>query len=176
MNIVILRIGHRPERDQRVTTHVGLTARALGADGMLLVSDDKGVINSLEEVTQRWGGDFFARSVDSWKQEINNWQSDGGKVVHLTMYGQNLPDVIDEISPEESIMVVVGAEKVPPDVYHKADWNVAVGSQPHSEIAGLAVFLDRLHAKRGFDPLKKEMPGGNLKITPSERGKIVTEV
>ncbi|MCG7848715.1 MAG: tRNA (cytidine(56)-2'-O)-methyltransferase, partial [ANME-2 cluster archaeon] len=33
MNIVVLRLGHRPERDQRVTTHVGLTARALGASG-----------------------------------------------------------------------------------------------------------------------------------------------
>jgi predicted SpoU family rRNA methylase len=33
--VVILRIGHRPERDQRVTTHVGLTARALGAQGMV---------------------------------------------------------------------------------------------------------------------------------------------
>ncbi|TFG70124.1 MAG: tRNA (cytidine(56)-2'-O)-methyltransferase, partial [Methanomassiliicoccus sp.] len=29
--IVVLRLGHRPERDQRVTTHVALTARALGA-------------------------------------------------------------------------------------------------------------------------------------------------
>ena len=31
--VAILRIGHRPERDQRVTTHVALTGRALGAAG-----------------------------------------------------------------------------------------------------------------------------------------------
>lgn len=176
MKIVILRIGHRPERDQRITTHVGLTARALGADGMVLASEDKGVINSLQEVTLRWGGDFFARTADSWKQEIDNWQSGGGKVVHLTMYGQNLPDVIHEISCEDSIMIVVGAEKVPPEMYHRADWNVAVGSQPHSEISSLAVFLDRLHAIQGSDPLQKELPGGTLKITPSGRGKNVKEV
>ena len=36
-DIVVLRLGHRPERDARVTTHVGLTARALGASGMLLI-------------------------------------------------------------------------------------------------------------------------------------------
>jgi tRNA (cytidine56-2'-O)-methyltransferase len=36
--VIILRIGHRPERDQRVTTHVGLTARALGAKGMYLAA------------------------------------------------------------------------------------------------------------------------------------------
>lgn len=176
MNIVVLRLGHRPERDQRVTTHVGLTARALGATGMLLASNDRGVINSINEVTGRWGGDFFARSVDSWKHELRKWQDSGGKVVHLTMYGQNLPGVLDEISGTESVMVVVGAEKVPPDIYQVADWNVAIGNQPHSEIASLAVFLDRLCAIRGTEALTQEFQGGTLKIIPSGRGKIVTEV
>ncbi|MCL7412436.1 MAG: tRNA (cytidine(56)-2'-O)-methyltransferase [ANME-2 cluster archaeon] len=176
MNIVILRLGHRPERDQRVTTHVGLTARALGASGMLLASNDKGVINSLDEVSCRWGGSFFARIVDSWKQEVRTWKEGGGRVVHLTMYGQNLPDVIDEISKEGSLMVVVGAEKVPPDIYQAADWNVAVGSQPHSEIAALAVFLDRVNTARGTESLTQEFPGGKLKIVPHEQGKVVEEV
>lgn len=176
MKIVILRLGHRPERDQRVTTHVGLTARALGADSMLLVQPDNGIINGLEDVTHKWGGGFSARSADSWKQEVIHWKSSGGKVVHLTMYGQNLPDVVNEISKEERIMVVVGAEKVPPDIFKMADWNVAVGSQPHSEIAALAVFLDRLQINRGTDPLMRELSGGSLKIVPSERGKIVREV
>lgn len=176
MNIVVLRIGHRPERDQRVTTHVGLAARALGARGMLLASDDKDVIKSIDEVTRRWGGDFLARSVESWKQEIRKWQEDGGTVVHLTMYGQNLPDVIEDISKAGSIMIVVGAEKVPPEIYQLADWNVAVGSQPHSEIASLAVFLDRLHGVHNVDPLTKDFPGGSLKITPAPRGKVVRDV
>lgn len=176
MNIVILRLGHRPERDQRVTTHVGLTARALGARGMLLASIDKGIISSLNEVSGRWGGSFFARTVDSWKQEIRTWKEEGGRVVHLTMYGQNLPDVIDELSRESSLMVVVGAEKVPPGIYQAADWNVAVGSQPHSEIAALAVFLDRINAAGGTESLTREFPGGRLKIVPHEQGKVVEEV
>ncbi len=176
MNIVILRLGHRPERDQRVTTHVGLTARALGASGMLLASNDKGVINSLNEVASRWGGSFFARIVDSWKQEVRSWKDEGGRVVHLTMYGQNLPDVIDDISKEGSLMVVVGAEKVPPYIYQAADWNVAVGSQPHSEIAALAVFMDRVNTARGTEPLTQKFPGGKLKIVPHEQGKVVKEV
>lgn len=176
MNVVVLRLGHRPERDQRVTTHVGLTARALGASGMLLASGDRGVINSLNEVTGRWGGDFSAKLVDSWKQEVRKWQEAGGRVVHLTMYGQNLPDVMDEVKETGSLMVVVGAEKVPPDIYQMADWNVAVGSQPHSEIASLAVFLDRLNTAAGTDVLTQEFEGGTLKITPAVRGKIVEEV
>lgn len=176
MNIVILRLGHRPERDQRVTTHVGLTARALGASGMLLASNDKGVINSLNEVVGRWGGSFFARIVDSWKHEVRRWKDEGGRVVHLTMYGQNLPDVVDDISKEESLMVVVGAEKVPPDIYQAADWNVAVSSQPHSEIAALAVFMDRVNTARGIEPLTQEFTGGKLKIVPHNQGKVVKEV
>ena len=57
----VLRIGHRPERDQRVTTHVGLTARALGAEGMYLAADDKGVVQSIADVVNRWGGAFTCR-------------------------------------------------------------------------------------------------------------------
>ena len=43
MPVLVLRLGHRKERDKRVTTHVCLTARALGADGVILSGerDDK---------------------------------------------------------------------------------------------------------------------------------------
>ncbi len=30
MMIAVLRLGHRPERDKRITTHVALTSRAFG--------------------------------------------------------------------------------------------------------------------------------------------------
>jgi len=55
----VLRIGHRPERDQRVTTHVGLTARALGARGMYLAADDHGVATSIKDVASRVGRSTF---------------------------------------------------------------------------------------------------------------------
>ena len=85
------------------------------------------------------------------------------------MYGSNLPDVISEIRNCENILVVVGAEKVPAEMYDLADWNVAVGNQPHSEVAALAVFLDRLFQGR---ELCREFEGG-LKIVPNPRGKQV---
>lgn len=34
--IYILRLGHRPKRDRRVTTHVILVARAFGAKGVYI--------------------------------------------------------------------------------------------------------------------------------------------
>lgn len=173
MRIVILRLGHRPQRDQRITTHVGLTARALGAEGMLLASDDTGIEKSLKEVMQTWGGSFYVRCITNWKNEIKKWKETGGKVLHLTMYGINLPDVIHEILPE-NLLIVVGAEKVPPEIYGLADWNVAVGSQPHSEVAALAIVLDRINNASGSDPLKSRFTGGKLKIIPARAGKEVS--
>ncbi len=111
--VMILRIGHRPERDQRVTTHVGLTARALGAKGMYLAEADKGVVQSIDDVVSRWGGNFFCQDNMKWRSSIRDWKAQGGVVVHLTMYGLNLPDVIDEIRPCKKVLVIVGAEKVP---------------------------------------------------------------
>lgn len=124
--IIILRIGHRPERDQRVTTHVGLTARALGAGGMYLAADDKGVVKSIDDVVSRWGGEFFCQNAVRWRSCIREWKAQGGTVVHLTMYGLNLPDVIDDIKTHKKILVIVGAEKVPGEIYGLADYNVAV--------------------------------------------------
>ncbi|MCD1295618.1 tRNA (cytidine(56)-2'-O)-methyltransferase [Methanocella sp. CWC-04] len=172
-DIVVLRLGHRPERDSRVTTHVGLTSRVLGATGMLLTSDDKSVRESIDRVVKAWGGDFWVKTGISYRSEIKKWKESGGIVVHLTMYGINMPDCIDEIRERfrtESVMIVVGAEKVPGDVYELSDYNVAIGNQPHSEIAALALFLDRLQEGR---TLTGDFIGGELKIVPSEHGKTV---
>jgi tRNA (cytidine56-2'-O)-methyltransferase len=169
MRVVVLRLGHRPERDKRITTHVGLVARAFGAEEMLLTGRDPSVEESLEDVRERWGGGFRLTADVSWRGEALRWKEAGGKVVHLTMYGSKLAEVIDDIRGCEALMVVVGAEKVPAEMYDLADWNVAVGSQPHSEVAALSVFLDRLF--RG-EELERDFPGG-LKIVPSARGKRV---
>ena len=174
MRTVILRLGHRVQRDQRITTHVALTARTLGAEGMLLDSDDSGIEKSLNEVTQRWGGTFYVRRIMNWKNEIRDWKEKGGKVLHLTMYGVNLPDVINDVITE-NLLIVVGAEKVPPELYGLADWNVAVGNQPHSEVAALALVLDRFAASSGIEPLKTQFSGGEVEIIPKSRGKEVRE-
>ena len=166
--VAILRIGHRPERDQRVTTHVGLTARALGAKGMYLAASDKGVVQSIADVAGRWGGEFFCEDNVKWRSCIKDWKAQGGTVVHLTMYGLNLPDIIGEIRPKGKILVIVGAEKVPGEIYGLADYNVAVTSQPHSEISSLALFLD--HLAQGQN-LALDFPGAQIKVIPSKVGK-----
>ncbi len=77
--VAILRIGHRPERDQRVTTHVALTGRALGARGMFLATRDKGVVQSVADVADRWGGNFFCTDDVKWRTCVKEWKASGGK-------------------------------------------------------------------------------------------------
>lgn len=168
MEAVILRLGHRPERDQRVTTHVGLLARALGAKGMYLAGQDAGIVRSITRVVEQWGGDFFVEDKVKWRRCIEEWKNSGGKVVHLTMYGLPVRDHEVEIREAEKILVVVGAEKVPGDVYGLSDWNISVTNQPHSEIASLAVLLDRLF--EGAE-LSVDFPGAKIRIVPCGKGK-----
>ena len=115
--ITVLRIGHRPQRDKRITTHVALVARAFGADGMLLVGVDPSIGSAVDGVAERFGGDFKVRNVKGYRRTIKEWD---GPVVHLTMYGEQMNDVIDSLKGKD-VMVIVGAEKVPGDVYELSD-------------------------------------------------------
>ena len=168
MEIVVLRLGHRPERDQRVTTHVGLLSRALGARGMYLAGEDKGIVRSIERVVQQWGGDFFIEDQVKWRRCIDGWKQAGGLVVHLTMYGMPVREYETEIKSHDKILVIVGAEKVPGEVYGLADYNISVTGQPHSEIASLSVFLDRIF---GGEELDMEFPGAKIRVVPCRQGK-----
>jgi len=93
------------------------------------------------------------------------------------MYGINLPDIIDTLREKYidgyNILVVVGAEKVPWEVFDIADFNVAIGNQPHSEVAALAVFLDWLF--RGKE-LRREFENAAYRIVPQAKGKKVVVV
>ncbi|ASJ02481.1 tRNA 2'-O-methylase [Thermococcus profundus] len=176
--IAVLRLGHRPERDKRITTHVALTARAFGAEKIIIAAEeDEHVRESVEDVVRRWGGPFQIEFNPSWKKILREWRESGGVIVHLTMYGIHIDDAIprvrEELKAGKDVLVVVGAEKVPRDVYEIAHYNVAVGNQPHSEVAALAVFLDRLLEGKG---LRREFEGAKLKIIPQERGKKVIEL
>jgi len=165
--ITILRLGHRPSRDKRVTTHVALAARAFGADRILVSTRDPGLEKTVRDVVRRFGGPFEIQTGVPWRRAIREFT---GTKVHLTMYGLPVDDILPKL-PRRDLLVVVGAEKVPADVFRLVDANVAIGSQPHSEVAALGVFLDRLLAGAG---LRKTFDG-RLKVVPSERGKVVAE-
>ena len=172
--IVALRWGHRPQRDARLTTHVALTARALGASGFLLSDTvDEKIKESIEKVTRNWGGNFFFEMGTAWKRTVRDWKAKGGIVVHLTAYGENIQtsDVVDRIkSFRKDVLVIVGSQKVPKEFFSNdvSDFNVSVGNQPHSECAALAVFLDRFFEGK---ELVKGFKKAKIRIIPQERGK-----
>lgn len=165
--IAVLRIGHRPERDKRITTHVALVARAFGADKIMVDLEDREMEETFAGVNERFGGDVVLETGVSWRSVVKNWE---GKIVHLTMYGLELDEGAPAVPKDEDILVIVGAEKVPGDVYRAADFNISVGNQPHSEVAALAMFLDRYFEGKALRDYE-----GRMKIIPSNEGKHVVE-
>ena len=128
-SVVVCRLSHRPGRDDRMTTHVGLTARALGADRVVLPDNATGPAETVEDITGRFGGPFGIELRDAPKALLSEWS---GTVAHLTMYGLPVQDVEADLraaNAAEPLLVVVGGEKVPFEVYDRADYNVAVTSQ-----------------------------------------------
>jgi len=171
VKVSVLRIGHRLVRDDRVTTHAALVARAFGADRIYMTGIDQSVADSVASVARRWGGpDFQVEVIEDWKGLTKSWKKRGGKVAHLTMYGVNIDGVAKSINRQRELLVIIGAEKVPREAYDLADYNIAIGNQPHSEIAALAIFLDRVFCGK---QLAKRFPGGRLRIVPTEKGKKV---
>lgn len=169
-SIQVLRVGHRYVRDYRTLTHLSLVSRAFGAECIYLEEIDDGLLETLGEVNETWGGGFEVREVSSWKACISEAKREGRTVVHLTMYGMPLMDKLPELKEGERFLIVVGGPKVPGDLYRMADYNVAVTSQPHSEIAALAIVM---HELQGGEELKKEFGPSKMKILPSEKGKRV---
>jgi tRNA (cytidine56-2'-O)-methyltransferase len=172
--IVVLRWGHRPHRDARLTSHVALAARAFGASGFLLSdTTDEHLKATVEKVTKTWGGDFRFDMGVPWKEAVTEWRAKGGIVVHLTIYGENIQtsNVLNRIRDcGKSLLLLVGSQKVPPEFFSAevSDFNVSIGNQPHSECAAVAVFLDRLF--KGNE-LSKGFADAKIRVVPQERGK-----
>ncbi len=175
--IIVLRLGHRKNRDKRITTHVGLVARAFGANGIILSGEwDEDVIKSLKEVCDKWGyRDFEIHYVQDWLEAMISFKQKGWLLVHLTMYGVNIQYYLEEIKrllviENKNLLIIVGAEKVPKKVYEIAHFNIAIGNQPHSEVAALAVFLDRLFNGR---ELLSYFRDAKIQIVPAKNSKKV---
>ena len=65
---------------------------------------------------------------------------------------------------------------MPKEVYEFADYNISVTNQPHSEIAALAILLDKINPQylsKDFE--RKHFTNPRLEITPTNEGKIVVD-
>ncbi len=167
-HVEVLRIGHRAGRDPRLTTHLALTARAFGAERLYLHPPDPALAERLVKVAAQWGGGFAVEGVRDWRAVVRDH---GGAVVHLTMYGEPLARVLPRLRRADRILFVVGGAKVPSELYARSTYNVAVGHQPHSEVAALAVALALLSGVPG----PGAWPGARQVIVPQARGKRVVD-
>lgn len=145
--VTLLRLDHRTFRDQRITTHVALSARALGCAGFLYSGEkDENMEQSVRDVLLRWGGAYSVQYLEPVKSYIKNWK---GPVVHLTMYGEPHTKTISSLEKvgDKPLLLIVGGAKVPNYIYSLADFNTAIGWQPHSEVAATTLFLYDLFGK-----------------------------
>lgn len=173
MSVSILRLSHRLARDERISTHCGLVSRALGASEIIYAGEkDDGVLESINKITSKWGGLFSVSYEESWRSVVRKYKKKNYCIVHLTMYGIPVQTAAKKIRKEKNVLVIIGSEKVPPDVYEETDFNVAVTNQPHSEVAALAVFL---HEYFQGKELGKKFKGAKISIKPDARGKTVIE-
>jgi tRNA (cytidine56-2'-O)-methyltransferase len=175
--ILVLRWGHRLIRDARLTTHVALAARALGAKGIIISDiEDPKIEETTMKISRNWGGKFSFKMGTKWQTVLKEWKTKGDIVVHLTAYGENIQtsNVLERIRKTgKNVMLIVGSQKVPREFYTEqvSDYNVAIGNQPHSECASLAVFLDRYFQGK---ELARNFEDAKVKIVPQRRGKKLT--
>ncbi len=173
--VIVLRLGHRKSRDRRISTHVALVARAFGAEKIVYSGErDRSMEESVNKVVNMWGGSFSIGYEKNWKKFLTDFS---GIKIHLTMYGKDFREKIKEIKNKikkknKDVLIIVGAEKVPGEVYHLSDYNLAIGNQPHSEVAALALFLYEFFERK----IKENFEGARIKIIPMERGKRITKL
>ncbi|MBI5047276.1 tRNA (cytidine(56)-2'-O)-methyltransferase, partial [Candidatus Micrarchaeota archaeon] len=183
-----LRLGHRLPRDERISTHVALVARAFGANSIVYSGQhDSGLEDSVKRICEQWGGNVDGKQFAIAYEKnaiklIKKRKTDGYTILHLTMYGLSLNDKeknpLEKIKNHEiknkKLLIVVGSEQVPGEVYKLADYNISVTNQPHSEVAALAIVLDRLQQGRELDENWNDFQG-KIKIEPKENGKKIIE-
>lgn len=158
MDIEIVRLGHRIVRDYRVSTHVCLVARALGAKRVWIEGrTDSTVQKSVDAIQNEWGGEFEIQFVPAMRKKVLELKRNGYCIVHLTMYGTPLPEAENELRQKDRIAILIGSQKVPAEYYQLADYNISVSQQPHSEIGALAITIDHLQQGR-------ELEGGHVLI------------
>jgi tRNA (cytidine56-2'-O)-methyltransferase len=171
--IAVLRLSHRPQRDARISTHCGLVARALGAREIIYSGEpDPKLLESVRAVVKNWGGPFKVGYEKSWRKVIAKYRKKRFAIVHATMYGLPVQTAMRKIRRHRNVLIIIGSEKVPGEVYRLADYNIAVTSQPHSEVAALAILL---HEYFKGKELGKVFRRAKLKIIPQARGKAVRE-
>jgi len=171
MKIIIFRYGHRIERDKRITTHCALVSRALGASKMFYSGqEDPNFEKSVKEVNKNWGGNFSLEYVSNWSEFFKQNKAKYF-IVNLTMYGTDFETFAKKIKtnkPKKPLLIFIGSQKVPTEIYNIANANICVTNQPHSEVAALGLLLYKL---KDYKTIK--FSKAKIKIKENPKGKTI---
>jgi len=171
--LTILRLDHRPYRDKRITTHCALVSRAFGADEFYFSGvEDNTITEVITKINENWGGNYKMKYTSEPLSYAKKFKENNGLVVHLTMYGLPVLEKIEEIKKEKiskNLLLIVGGSKVPKEYYELANYNIAIGNQPHSEVSALGLILYLI------DPncINKKFENSKIQIIPSNTTKKV---
>ncbi len=116
---------------------------------------------------ERWGGSFEVVGCENWKRSVRSFR---GTVRPPHDVRSAARARLAAAAPGPRILLVVGGAKVPSDLYSPRIVNVAVGNQPHSEVAALAVLLARL---LGLPSNDATWPGARQRDRAARAGKKV---
>ena len=166
MKIEVLRLSHRLPRDQRVSTHVALTARALNCTKIFYSGQkDSTYEDAISSITNNFGGPFEIEYTKNPVKLVKEKKAEGFVIIHLSMYCSKFESKL-KLLKNKDILFIVGSEKVDREFYEISDFNLSVSNQPISEVSALGIILYKLY---GFKNIFKN---AKIKINPSERGKI----
>jgi tRNA (cytidine56-2'-O)-methyltransferase len=87
------------------------------------------------------------------------------------MYGIDFKTFAKKIKKEKitkPLLIFIGSQKVPSEIYQLADANVCVTNQPHSEVAALGLLLNEL-----VDYKKVKFPKAKLIVKENPKGKTI---
>ena len=111
----------------------------------------------------------IATAIDSLVELIKEKKKQGYIISHLTMYGISFEKYIKKLKNEKKQLIIVGGEKVEPEYYQLADYNISVTSPPISEVSALGIFLYNIHG------IKEDFKDAKIKVIEQERGKLLKE-
>ncbi len=169
MKIEVLRLSHRIRRDPRLSTHVALTARAFLASKLFYSGDkDSSLEATVNKVTSQFGGSFQINHIEDPIKFITEKKNEDYLAVHLSIYGLTLNSVLKKIKFQKNILIIIGGEKVQPEIFQLADYNVSITQQPISEVSALAIFLHEL--TEGKELISK-FRNAKIQVIPSAREK-----
>lgn len=165
--ISILRLDHRIHRDARVTTHLALTSRAFLAGKLYYTGQkDTKFEDSIKNINKKWGSNFELEYIKNYRNLLKETNS---LKIHLTIYGIPFLEKIKEIkNSKKDLLIIVGGQKVPRDVYELVDLNISVTSQPISEITALSILLNELLDKKA---LNHNFENAKIKVIPQVKSK-----